>query len=175
MSRVDGGQDRWGMLGNGPDRRLVLYKASSLAEGIPRLFSSDFPSARWDSLHRVFLAYKLRISPLPVCEHLSSTTSKGCPYSFCVKCQSTFTAFSHVVFGLPPVNCHQWTRFFWPVTRSSARKGSLCLVSGSHGCGGVVSIHYVVCVCGTWCMHRIRVVFSVFSCFVIWWWEESLS
>ena len=26
------------------------------------------------------LAYKLWISPLPVCEHLVSTTSKGCPY-----------------------------------------------------------------------------------------------
>ena len=53
----------------------------SLAEGILRLFSLDFPSARWDSLHFVFLAYRLWISPLPVCEHLVSTTSEGCPYS----------------------------------------------------------------------------------------------
>ena len=29
----------------------------------------------------MFLAYKLQISPLPVSEHLVSTTSEGCPYS----------------------------------------------------------------------------------------------
>ena len=34
-----------------------------------------------DSLHCVFLAYKLQISPLPVCELLVSTTSEGCPYN----------------------------------------------------------------------------------------------
>ena len=61
-----------------------------MAKGVPRLFSLDFPSARWDSLHCVFLAYKLRISPLPVCEHLVSTTSEGCPYNIRTDMQIVF-------------------------------------------------------------------------------------
>ena len=79
--KVEGGQDWWGMLGDGPGCRLVKYKVGSLAEGIPRLFSLDFPSARWVSLHYVFLAYRLWISPLPLCERLVSTTSEDCPYN----------------------------------------------------------------------------------------------
>ena len=33
------------------------------------------------SLRHVFFVYKLWISPLPVCGHLVSTTSEGCPYT----------------------------------------------------------------------------------------------
>ena len=94
-------------------------------------------------------------------------------WGFCVKCQSTFTAFSCVVFGLVPVGRHQCTCFFWLVARTNACKGLLCLMSGSRGCGGVMSIHYVVCVCvahDVCVILRFSLVFLVF--FVIWWWEE---
>ena len=94
----------------------------------------------------------------------------------CVKYQSTFTAFSRVVFGLAPVDCHRWACFFWPVAGTDAHKGSLCLVSGSRLglLDGVALCQFVtLCVCGTRCMRRIGVIFSVFSFFVMWWWEES--
>ena len=57
------------------------------------------------------------------------------------KCKVTFTAlFSRIVFGLVPVDCHQWACFFWLVTRTNAR----------------------VCSSG-WCMRRVGVISSVFS------------
>ena len=91
-------------------------------------------------------------------------------WGFCVKCQSTFTAFSHVVFSLVPVNCYRWVHFFWPVAGTDARKGSLCLVSGSRLglLGGVELCRFItLCVCGTWYMCRIGVILSVFSFFLL--------
>ena len=66
---------------------------------------------------------------------------------------------------------HWWAHFFWPVARTDARKGSLCLMSGSRLglLQGVASCWFVtLCACGTHCMHHIGVIFSVFSfCYVM--------
>ena len=89
-------------------------------------------------------------------------------WGFCVRVP--LQLFSHVIFSLVPVDRHQWVHFFWLVTGTNACKGSWCLVSGfrlglSHG---VVSCRFVTLfACGVWCMCHIRVIFSVFSFFLL--------
>ena len=90
----------------------------------------------------------------------------------CVKCQSTLQLFLVSFFGLVSVNCHWWVRFFWPVAGTDAHNGLLFFMSGSHlgPLGEVASYWFIMlCVCGTWCMHCVEVVFGIFSlfCYVI--------
>ena len=90
---------------------------------------------------------------------------------FCVRCWSILQLFC-IIFGLAPVNHHPWVRFFWPVTRTDARKGSLHLVSGFHlgllTWGGVMQVHYIVCMHDTQCMHHVGIISGVFSfCYIL--------
>ena len=75
--------------------------------------------------------------------------------------------FSHVVSGLAPVDCHRLVRFFWLVTGTDACKGLLCLMSGFHLdlliWGGVVQVHYIVCMHGAQCMRHVGIISGVFS------------
>ena len=60
----------------------------------------DLCSIKWTHWQKGSLDFYLQISPLPVCEHLVSTTSKGCPYSRKVSSRRPIVILAIGAFGI---------------------------------------------------------------------------
>ena len=91
--------------------------------------------------------------------------------AFCVRSQNVLQLFC-VIFNLAPINRHWWTCLSRLVAGTDVREYLLISVSVFCLCSlsEVSSCCFVCHVCGTRCMHRVEVIFNVFSfffCYVI--------